>query len=345
MYFLISTALALAIVICNATILGVLSQMKQDVQSIYRLSLAVADFIMGMVVMLINIAIWCRLLVQSPSFTQLRNVTGKVIDNDSFLSTQLVAVELNYVLPDQFSNHYASAFNFFENLSFIVSVATLIAASFDRFVAIFRPLKYNELKAISAAKITVASLWFVGLTFAILPIAISGTGYSFESAYSVSLGRQSIRLMYTIALLLAVMLMWSSIIATYVAARRNLRTNLRRHCRKSPTNVEMRLLGTLGALIAIFTLCIVPQAIFLMISVYLPYVDWKNPSDFNVVGAMQFKSVRDVIEMVVVSNSLWNCFIYSIRETTFRRASKLLYKRIAKCLKLDKAWSLVFRKT
>ena len=341
----ICTFLAFAITICNVTILGVLSLIKQDVQSIYRLSLAVADFIMGVVVITMGIGMEYTHLLKTPPFTDSRNVTGHTIANDSSLPMEMVVVELKYLLPNQFSNSYVSAMIFFSVLSVFMSVFGMVAASMDRFVAIFRPLKYNEIKAISAAKITVASLWFVGLIFAILPMAIFGTDYSIESIYSVLSGKQSRSLINTIALLLAVMLMWSSIIATYVAARRNLRTNLRRHRWKSPTEVEMRLLGTLGVMIAIFTLCIVPQAIMLIIGVYLPYVDWSDPSDYDVAAAMHFKSVGSVTAIVVASNSLWNCFIYSIRETTFRSATKLLYKRISQCLKLHQAWSLVSRKS
>ena len=330
--------------ICNATILGVLSLIKQDAQSIYRLSLAVADFIMGIIIPT-AIGMWYKRLTQCPSFTESRNITDYAIANDSSLPMQLVVVELKYVLPDPFLNSYALAINFVLVLSVFVSAFSMVAASMDRFVAIFRPLKYNKLTAISAAKITVASLWFVGLILAILPILTSDTDYLFDLVHSASFGRNSIHVLYAISSLLAVTLMWSSIIATYVAARQSLRTNLRRHCRKSPTEVEMRLLGTLGVMIAIFTLCIVPQAIILLAEIYLPYVDWRNPSDYDVVAAKQFTSVGYVIEMIVASNSLWNCFIYSIRETTFRGAAKLLYKRIAHWLKLDQAWSLVSRKT
>ena len=318
---------------------------KQDVQSIYRLSLAIADFIMGMVVIPMTIGMWYKGLTQSPSFTESRNVTDYAIANDSSLPMQLIVVESKYLLPNQFSKSYVLIFNFVSVLSVFVSGFSMVAASMDRFVAIFRPLKYNEVKALSAAKITVASLWFVGLILAILPIVTSDTNYSSDCVYSASFVGKSIDILYAIAFLFAIMLMWSSIIATYVAARRNLRINFRRHSRKKTTDIEMRILGTLGVMIAAFTLCIVPQAMFLLMGIYLPYVDWRNPSDYDMVAAKQFTSTGFVLGMFVGSNSLWNCFIYSIRETTFRSAAKLLYKRIAQCLKLDQAWSLVSRKT
>ena len=324
--------LALAIVICNATILGVLSLRKQDVQFIYRLSLAVADSVMGIFVIPITIGTEYNHLVQSPTFTELRNVTGYVIANDSSLPMQPIVAESKSLLPDQFLSRSLSAKDFFTVLSLSVSLSTLVAASFDRFVAIVYPLKYNELKAIFAAKITVVSVWIAGLIFTFLSIA-NTEDYSSLFAKSVLAEKQSMHTVYTIGFFLAIVLMWCSVIATYVAAR----PSLRKHDRQRQTNDEMRLLGTLGIMIAVFTFCVVPNAVILEIRSYLPHVELSNPTDFDVIAAMQFKYVRYLTGILVASNSLWNCFIYSIRETTFRSAAKLLYKRIALRLKLDQA--------
>ena len=331
LYLVLKICLALAIIICNATILGVLSLKKQDVQSIYRLSLAVSDFIVGLVVIPINIGTRFWLLVRTPPFTELRNVSGYVIANDSSLPMQPVLVELKGFHPEKSSSSYVSVVGFFGVLSLWVSVSSLIAASFDRFIAIYRPLRYNELKAIFAAKITVVSVWILGLIIAILPIVVPGTGYSLDFVNSKSNDKKPMRVVYAIAFFVAVVLMWFSIIATYLAARHSLRT----HDRQRQTNDEMHLLGTLGVMVAVFTICIVPYSIILT----LRYDNMTNPIDFDVVAAMQFISVKISMDTVLVSNSLWNCFIYSIRETSFRNATKLLYKRIAKCLKLDQAWS------
>ena len=311
--------------------MGVLSLKTQDVQSIYRLSLAVADFVVGVAVIPIRIGTRFWLLVRTPPFTELRNVSGYLIANDSSLSMQPVLAELKDLYPEKSSSIHVSAIGFSTILSLLVAVSSLVAASFDRFVAIYRPLRYNELKAIFAAKITVVSLWIVGSIIALLPTIIPGTDYSVDFVNSKTIEKNSMEVVYAIGFFLAVVLMWFSIIATYLAARRSLRT----HDRQRQTDDEMRLLGTLGVMIAVFTLCVVP--ITLVQS--LRYDNMKNPTDFDIVATMQFTSVKVSMEMVLVSNSLWNCFIYNIRETSFRNATKLLYKRIAKCLTLNQAWS------
>ena len=332
--------LALAIVIGNATILGVLSLKKWDVQSIYRLSLAVADLIMGLVVIPLKIATRYKNLVQSPPLTKLRKVTGYVIANDSSLPMQPVFVklkELNGFFSDNFLSNYVSAFGFFNILSLGVSVTSLVAASFDRLVAIFRPLRYSNSKAILAAKITVAFIWFAGFIFAILPLTIPDLDYSFVVANVVSFDGKQILVMYGIAFYVMVVLMWCSIIATYIATR----PNLRRHDRQSQTNDEIRLLETLGVMIAVFTLCIAPEALTLIIGPNLPNIDLRKPTDFDTAAAMRFTSIDISMGLVLASNSLWNCLIYSTRERNFRSATKLLYKKIARCTKLDQAWNLM----
>ena len=276
--------LALAIVICNATILGVLSIKKQDVQSIYRLSLAVADFIVGLVVIPINIGTRFWLLVQAPPFAELRNVSGYVIVNDSSSPMQPVLVKLKSLQPEKSPSIYVSAVRFIEVLSLLVSVSSLVAASFDRFVAIYRPLRYNELKAFFATKITVLSLWIVGLIIAILPLVIPGTIYSVDFVNSKPIDKNPMRVVYAIGFFLAVVLMWFSIIATCLAARHSMRT----YDRQRQTDDEMHLLGTLGVMAAGFTLCVVPYSIILT----LGYNNSKNTTDFDVVAAMRFTSVK-----------------------------------------------------
>ena len=344
LYLVVNTFLALAIVICNATILGVLSFEIQDVKSIYRLSLAVADFIMGIFVIPVTIGIKYRRLIRSPTFTELENVSSHVIVNDSFLPIQPVVVklkELNNRLPHNFSSSYASAIGFFTVLSLSVSVCSLVAASLDRFVAINRPLRYNKLKAIFAAKIAVASVWFLGFVLAIFPVAIPDLSYTFVASNLMAVGGKPFLIVYAIIFFVTVVLMWSSALATYVAAR----STFRNHNRQRQTDDEMRFLVTLGVMIAVFTLCIVPNALTSFVSVYLPHIDLSKPRDFDAIAAMQFTTYELSMKMVLASNSLWNCFIYSIRETTFRRGAKLLYKRIGQSLKLNQTWKLISRKT
>ena len=337
LYLVVNIFLALAIAIGNATILGVLSHKKQNVQSIYRLSLAVADFIMGVVVIPMSIGTAYNQLVHNPPLTKAGNVTDYVTANDSGLSMQSVVVELKGPYQNNnLSNYVAvSAIGFFNVLSLSMSVFSLVAATFDRFVAMHRPLKYDHSKAICAAKITVISLWFVGLTLAILPIVIPDVDYTLYISSFVSNGGNPFLMMYGIGFM--VVLMWFLMIATYVAAR----PSLRRHDRQRQSNDERRHLATLGIMMTVFTICIVPTAIVLVISVNSPYLNLENPLEYDPVASAKLSSAVILAGLVLVSNSLWNCFIYSIRETSFRIAAKLLYKRIAQHLKLNHVWSLI----
>ena len=343
LYLVVNICLALAIAIGNATILGVLSHKKQNVQSIYRLSLAVADFIMGVVVIPMSIGTAYNQLVHNPPLTKAGNVTDYVTANDSGLPMQPVVVELKGLYSSNYSSSYVavSAIGFFDVLSLSISVFSLVAATFDRFVAVFRPLKYNHSIAICAAKITVVSFWFVGSIFAILPIVIPGVDYTLYTSSFVSKGGSPFFMVYAIGFYVLVVLMWFLMIATYVAAR----PSLRRHDRQRQSNDERRLLATLAIMMTVFTICIVPTSIVIAISVNSPYLNLENPLEYDPVVSAKLSSAMLLTGLVLVSNSLWNCFIYSIRETSFRRGAKLLYKRIAQCLKPDHVWNVVLRKT
>ena len=332
--------LAIAIVSCNVQIMGVLSLQKRNVQSIYRLSLGVADLFMGLFVIPMNIGREYKHFVQRSSFTELRNMTGYVIANDKSLPTQPVIVEVKDLFADNVSSIYASALGFFTVLSVSVSVSSLVAASIDRFVAIFRPLRYNNLQAIFAAKIAVAIVWFNALVSAVFPIVIPDVGNAFVASNIATENGKLVLMYYALSAFFLFVLMWSSVIATYVVAR----PNLKNHDKQHQTDDERRLLGTLFIMITVFTLCIVPNALTLIIRIFLPNINMENPTDFNTVAYMQFSSIRLSMALVVFSNSLWNCFIYSIRETIFRRAAKRLYKGIAQHLKLDQAWNLISQK-
>ena len=344
LYFVVKIILAVATVICNATILGVIHLNKdQDVKSIYRMSLAIADLLMGLIVIPTNIGTMYQHLGQTPPFTELQNVTGFAITNDSLLSMQSESVEmkeLNNQISNKFPSEYLGAVGFFTVLSLTVSVYSMVAASVDRFFAISRPLRYNDVKAFFAAKLAVVSIWLTGIAFAVLSIVVPNLSYAFVASHLATSDGKPILIIYSINFFLPILLMWSSIIATYVAAR----PGLRKHDKQLHTDHEMRLLGTLGVLTAVFTICVLPLAVILIVSAFLPFADTTDSENFDPVATTKFISVEYSLSLLLASNSLWNCFIYSTRETNFRSAAKLLYKKIAQQIKLDAAWNVVSRR-
>ena len=185
--------------------------------------------------------------------------------------------QLKNQISDKFSSDYVNAVSFFIVLSLSVSVYSLVAASFDRFIAISRPLRYNDAKAIFAAKIAVVFIWFTGIVCAILPIAVPDLGYAFVASNSATLSRSPILTLYSVICIIPVLLMWSSIVATYVAAR----PSLRKHDKQLHTDHEMRFLGNLGIMITVFTICVLPLAIVLVRNTLLPYDDIRDLKSFD----------------------------------------------------------------
>ena len=97
----------------------------------------------------------------------------------------------------------------------------------------------------------------------------------------------------------------------------------------------MRLLLTLGAIIAVFSQRVLLTAIAVRINLYSLYVNLRNSMDCNQVVIAKALCAVILVGLVFVSNILGNFYIDSIREPAFPNATKLLYKRITKGLKLN----------
>ena len=82
----------------------------------------------------------------------------------------------------------------------------------------------------------------------------------------------------------------------------------------------------------------------MIVSAFLSFTDITDQENFDSAATTKFLTVQLSLGFLFSNNSLWNCFIYSNRETNFRSAVKLLYKRIAQRLRLDAVWNTVSRK-
>ena len=341
----VTALLAVATFVCNATILGVLLFNKNlhTVQGIYRLSLALADIIVGAIVFPTFVISLYKYFIESHPLGELKNVTGYYISDNSLPLKQAV-VELKEptgAVSDKFSEHYINAAGFFTVLSLFVSVYTMVAASFDRLIAIRRPLKYNELTAIFAGKVSVAIIWIVGVVFAALPAYAPSLGYAFVASILISSIGEKVLTIYSICFFIPIAIMWILITATFLTARSSMK-GIR--SKKQQMKTEMNLAATLGIMICVFTFCVLPISLVLISAVFLPHVNIEQQRSFIPSEATKYNLAEMVVVLLFASNSLWNCFIYSAREMNFRSTTKLLYKKIAHLLKLDIAWSVVSRR-
>ena len=320
--------LAISTIICNAIILIAIFFRKklQNVQGIYRLSLAFADILVGFIVFPTFINTLYVFYIEPRNMNMITNSSEYSTINDSAMHFKNVTIEGQPIAFQSSTTQYMylNAVGFFTMLSLFVSVYSLVAASFDRFMAIYRPLHYNEFKSICLAKKATITIWFIGAVFGILPFFIDALRYGFIATIMISSGGLYSLVLYGIVLSIPLIMMWVLIIATFVAARSTISRNHDMHKR---LNEQMRLAGTLGIMIGVFTFSLLSAIVIVLFSLFFPNITFARPLDLDLHAANLFISLEMVAIIILTSNSLWNCFVYSARERQFRHACKQLFLR------------------
>ena len=341
-FMVVISILAVSTFLCNAIILIVVffSKKLQNVQGIYRLSLAFADILVGLIVFPTFINTLYGHFIESYNVIMITNSSKYSINNGSAMPFEVVTIKGQLHAFRSLSRQYFNAVGFFTVLSLFVSVYSLVAASFDRFMAIYRPLKYNELKSIFAAKVATVTIWFSGMMFGILPLFIFNLRYQLVASIMISSSGSNALVLYGTVLFLPLVIMWVLIIATFVAARSTISRN---HDKQKKLEEQMQLARTLGIMIGTFTFSLLPAIIIILLPHFLSNISLNRPSDLDLSAANLLTSLEMVAVIILTSNSLWNCFIYSTRDKKFRHACKQLFVRFGRMFETD-GWKDIWSK-
>ena len=297
--FVISAVLAVATALSNLTVLIVFCTNKKlmNGQAVYRISLAISDFFTGIIVF--------------PSF---------IISSFRQLNT---TEDIQYT-----NDFYVDAIGFFTMLSLHVSIFTLIAAVIDRFKVVYRPLSYNVKSSISLGWKICVILWIISIILAALPLGIIGNFFRYSIQDSIlsipgSVFEFSVVLTYfyfSCIFLLSIIVMWIFTIMTFVFYKKysKKRQNLiSTETQKQEMKKQIRLLFTLGIMIGVFSLCLLPLVIVMILALSGRIYLYQN-----------FWIVSNCSMIFGTSNSFWNFFIYNVRDKAFRSTSKRLYGKI-----------------
>ena len=336
MVFVVCLILAVATTHGNATVIGVFSANKDLFcsQAIYRTCLAMSDLMVGIVIFPTFISTLYLILHSSPNFEiganfskfereeECKNVSWKEIQVPEF--------------PPSIPQPYYDVVGFFSSFSILVSINTLVGAAIDRFLAIYRPLKYHESVTISLARKLIVWILILAFVASILPVVVNEFRYALPYTLSIRSNSYVFELAYTNFYLICIVLMWIITVATFTVYR--MHVNKRRKFffssqQSAETKKQIHLLATLGIMAGVFTLCVLPGYVFQRVQTSL------KPSNnviTNVVTigektVIRFASVEVVISLFLTSNSLWNYFIYSARDKTFRKATRKLYLKLFTC--------------
>ena len=224
-----------------------------------------------------------------------------------------------------YNNVYIDAVGFFTMLNLHVSMFTLIAGAIDRFKVIYNPLTYNAISTITSARKTCLGLWLISILLAIAPTGIIYKKFKFvlfcgTFVLPAMFNNVNIFLIYTTVVFMApVTAMWILTIVTFLVykkyseKRKKLFTTVRQRLK---SNKETKLLFTLGIMVGVFSICFLLAAIVSILVITF--------------GAVN-QSLSISAAVILMSNSLWNFFIYSAREKKFRIMSKNFYKKLLFC--------------
>ena len=331
--------LALSIIIANITIIVVILQNPQfpTNQLIYKLSLAFADVLVGIFVVpsfitsqfYINVSPYRKKEI-TDNFTNVNNILFDAMDNFSSNAN-------TFYIPT-IKKPYRNFFGFITSVSLFNSIFTLMFASIDRFSALHNPLAYNEEKATTYAKFITVGLWIVSIVFGLLPIVVPELG-SYEIVAGdilIAVSKEISFYMLGTALSIPFFVMWIFTISVEVDVRRQwkIRRELTTGRHRYNYAVERKLSKTLSIMIGVFSACILPAVILLVIPEFVASINPFKVEQFNKTLANTFQSMELTATIILSSNSLWNAFIYTFRNKEYRKNAVELYFRIASGLGL-----------
>nr|XP_039254740.1 uncharacterized protein LOC120331682 [Styela clava] len=320
--------LAIMIVIANITVIIVFttSPKLRNSQAVYKISLGIADMLVGLFVIPTFISSLI-LLYKSPASM------GEIMHKSQPNSEGTLPRKSGGRFSQRFSMEYVDFVGFFTILSLVVSIYTLMMASFDRFMAIHQPLRYGRHNAKRIAIWTSIVLWVCAILFSAMPYFVPEMSYGLSASIMVASQGESALYLYVVAIVLPLLFVWITTLATYCSTKNHARRRQTLTIRRSNSggtsnlhNMEARLARTLASMVGIFTLCLLPTAIILIVPFFLSNIyphlpDMFDPSANKIVMSFEFVAI-----LILMTNSLWNCFIYNARNTDFKNTTKEMYR-------------------
>ena len=330
--------LGLVIAIANLLIILVIAFNSQfrNSQAIYKLSLAAADLLVGVIVLPLAVDILRRLVWTRHVSMGHVEVKGYQLENGT-ISENITSVQIAEragQFRSKFPLPYQNFAGFCTAVSIFVSIYTLAGAGFDRLRAVYNPLTYRKERANKFAKRICIISWLVAILFGVLPLFTPNLSYALVLSITfVTLDFNGL-ILYSVGLLVPLVIVWGVNIFTFSVSKKHskFRRQLTKVAQRKRQNVERRLAQTLQLMVAVFTLNTLPLIILLVASLFLPSTRPSLPHQFNLKHGNLFIIVEFIAIMMLFGNSLWNFIIYSYRNRDFRVAVKIGFRRFLKAI-------------
>lgn len=324
--------LAMLIIFGNLTVIGLfLSNPKsRNSQCYYKFSIAVADILIGLIILPSIVNYMLRL-----SLTRLNYQPLKRQHNSTFRGGLFFKEHANIF--------DTASFNFigFATVALIaVCTSTLLFASVDRHISLSRPTRHCKHKAKARAKIICVTIWISAIVFGIIPILHSEMAYTLDVSTFVTPRARVFRALFILTLVITLIPMQILTFITYRAcAKRMLIRSKSKSRSKKNVFSEARLAGTLAVMVGVFTVCTLSLIVMSLYYYFNDRVKVTKSNSFNINEYHRFKQFHFIAVVIFLSNSLWNCLIYSVRNEKFRVEAIRMYKCIFKYCKPKKRFS------
>ncbi|XP_039271312.2 uncharacterized protein LOC120345819 [Styela clava] len=309
--------LGFAIIVANVIVLSVYmsSPELRNSQGIYKLSIAIGDLFSGIIVMPNIIVFHYWMFVHE-------RLMGNMMDGES--ERRHAGGGIRSYIPTPYINFVG----FFTTFSLTLSIYTLIVASVDRFLAVFRPLKYNRSNAKRHAKYACLGVWIFVILISIIPLVFPTLSYKIILATMVTSIGPAALILVSIAFGIPLIMLCLINCFTFYSAKQHARAreDLNRSMlrRNSDNGIENRLRQILGLMVSVFISCVFPTFLLTIMAIFFGNILHRNPNKFNSEAATIYQSVQYCAILLLLSNSLWNFFIYNSRGEDFRKAVKSL---------------------
>ena len=281
-------------------------------QHVYRVSIAVADVLLPLFV-----APYMAHTTITQSNYQLKYDERNIyINNQSNFSSNLnsfYAPSSDYL--NLFSDSYLNFFGFFSTIVLFCSNFTLLLASCDRLYAVSFPLKYRKNNSVKNTIKICLCVWTIIVLFALLPIVTEQLYYKVRSRALITMKGKNSTTIKSVLLGLPIPLIWSVSILTFIIVRKKTRKAVR--MRNNENSSEIKLAATLLLMVLTFTISVLPFTIMYLLQ--FSKKPYKKITDVDFDELEAFLNFEWVAFMLFLFNSIWNFFIYNIRDDKFRK--------------------------
>nr|XP_018672924.2 uncharacterized protein LOC108951013 [Ciona intestinalis]BBC53702.1 Ci-LF-2 receptor [Ciona intestinalis] len=326
--------LALVTFCVNLTVVFVflLNDKLRNSQGIYKMSLASSDVVVGAIVIpSFAITIFLFSVKQETMGAAYTQRIQMNVSNSSDRYDSVPHLPGGY-LDNKLPPSYRNAIGFFTFLSLTVSVYTLLLAGFDRLAVVRKPLKYSRDTAKKQAVRATTCMWGFTIIISCLPFFIDTLNYGLVASTLISVYGLSALYVYIVVFSLPLLVIWITSISTLVLTRshsKTARSMMTGTMRSQIPSTEYRLARTLGLMVGVFTLSLLPVLIVIVASFFISGLNTRDPENLNLFNSQAYSSAEFTALLILVCNSVWNFFIYSGRNKDFRLATGNMFNRLA----------------